>query len=114
MNLGKINDIINERGLRKGVFAQKVGMTRQNLDALIKNNTTKHATIVKIAKELDVPVSFFYEEMGDDVEQDPFPCKNKEEYENEIKFLMQQLHEKSDYIDMLKREIEGLNTELRK
>lgn len=52
--MDRIEDILNERGLSKAAFAEMMGTSRQNVNALLKNPT--RAKLEEIAAALGVPV----------------------------------------------------------
>ncbi len=52
--MDRIEEILNERGLSKAAFAEMMGTSRQNVNALLKNPTK--AKLEKIASVLQVPV----------------------------------------------------------
>jgi len=66
-NLEKIREIADEKNLGIRGLARKVKMAESSVHKLIAVNSTKHKTIVKIAKALDVPVSTFYMDERDSV-----------------------------------------------
>lgn len=52
--MDRIEDILNERGLSKAAFAEMMGTSRQNVNALLKNPT--RAKLEEIAAVLNVPL----------------------------------------------------------
>lgn len=52
--MDRIEEILNQRGLSKAAFAELMGTSRQNVNALLKNPT--RVKLEKIASALDVPV----------------------------------------------------------
>lgn len=52
--MDRIEEILNERGLSKAAFAEMMGTSRQNVNALLKNPT--RAKLEKIASVLQVPL----------------------------------------------------------
>lgn len=52
--MDRIEEILNQRGLSKAAFAELMGTSRQNVNALLKNPT--RAKLEDIAKVLDVPL----------------------------------------------------------
>lgn len=90
MDLQVIKTLCEKRkgGLVK--LASDIGMSVQNLHRCIRENKIQAQDLEKIARELNVPVSYFFDE------EPTTPRKNKRENESE---LVESLHEQ---IDLLK------------
>lgn len=57
IELGKI---LLERRLTVPKLAEKIGMSKQNLYPMIKNNDMHVSTLEKICDVLDVPITYFF------------------------------------------------------
>jgi hypothetical protein len=68
-------------------------------DRIIKDNSTKTETLIKIAQALNVSISTFYDEetIASEAETN-YPNKAFYELQKENTFLKQQLKEKSEYL----------------
>jgi DNA-binding Xre family transcriptional regulator len=63
-NFSYIKYLAEAKGITIRHLAESVGMTDTALHAMIKNNTTKTSTIEAIAKILEVPVGYFFDDMS--------------------------------------------------
>lgn len=89
-NLQYIKSLSESKRLPLSVLAERVGISEQQIHLIVRKNSTKIETLEKIAKELNVPVSYFFDE-------EPVTSgKNKREKESE---LVESLREQ---IDLLK------------
>lgn len=61
MNLSIIKNILEQRKISIKSFAAKVGMTEHGLHQMIRIGSTTTKTLERIAKELDVDTSIFFE-----------------------------------------------------
>ena len=52
--MNRIDELIKEKGYNMTTFAEKMGVTRQNLYAILKSPS--YPTLEKIAETLDVPM----------------------------------------------------------
>ena len=62
MNLSKIKDIAKDQGKTLGSVAAAVGITHAGLNTLMKENSTRVDTLLKIANYLGVPITEFLDE----------------------------------------------------
>lgn len=62
LNLSKIKPLLRQRGMTAQQVAKELGITVQALCKMTRENTTKISTLEQIAKLLDVPVSYFFDE----------------------------------------------------
>lgn len=89
MDFNKIKLTANRKNIKIKLIYDALGMTRQNFDALIKNNSFKVSDIETISRVLRVPVKYWFENSEDlgqiSVVEDP-----KEKY-GDIIFLQEQL-----------------------
>lgn len=111
LRIDKIKPLIKKRGLKISEFPKRFGMTRQNFDHLIKTKRIKSELLQKIADELDVSVSYFYDEgntLNESDEQYTVKKYDCLEEIDQINFLRQQLNEKSNHIKLLEEKIEKL------
>lgn len=58
----ELNKLLNERGIKKKDFASKLHMTDVNLSKILKKDSVDASLLEKIAKELNIPVSYFFTE----------------------------------------------------
>jgi len=61
-NLQLIKPLLDKNNLSVDQFAEKIGLKRGAVYNLIAENSTKIETLEKIAKVLDVPISYFFNE----------------------------------------------------
>ena len=110
LKLAVINDLLIKQGRKKSEFASSIGMSRQNLDRIIKDNSTKPETLARIAKALNAPISIFYEDTDIATESNTNygNAVDISELQKENAFLKQQLKEKTEYLDILKEKIKNL------
>ena len=62
MNLSKIKDIAKDQGKTLGSVAAAVGITHAGLNTLMKENSTRVDTLLKIANYLGVSITEFFDE----------------------------------------------------
>ena len=62
MNLDKIKQIAEKKGISIRKLAEVIEKTEQGLHSAIRNNTLKSIDLEKIAQILEVPISYFFEE----------------------------------------------------
>ena len=97
-NFKKIRELCNNQNITQDKLATAVNLSRQGLRDLIKKNTTKTEIIERIAKELKVPVGYFFDE---------------EETEKADNTMSDQLIKtQTDLIEFLKKENAKLKIEL--
>jgi len=61
--LFKIRDICNERKITLKALARQAGITEHGLQRILKENKARTDTLERIAKVVDVPVSYFFEDL---------------------------------------------------
>lgn len=61
-NFQKIKELAQERNMSLASIAEQVGITKVGMSILIRENKTLTQTIEKIAKVLDVPVGYFFDD----------------------------------------------------
>lgn len=61
-NLQKIKMLCEQRNIQQKELAKRVGITSQSIIDMINRNSTKTEILEKIAKELNVPVGYFFDE----------------------------------------------------
>ena len=61
-NLQKIKILCEQRNIQQKELAKRVGITSQSIIDMINRNSTKTEILEKIAKELNVPVGYFFDE----------------------------------------------------
>lgn len=57
INTTKIETMLAELGLTKAAYAEKCGISRQNISTIIRRGTCEPKTAGKLAQGLGVPVS---------------------------------------------------------
>jgi len=61
MITNNIKTVLKQRKITQAELAEKIGMTRNGLSLSLKNDDFKTSVLAKIAKALDVQVSYFFE-----------------------------------------------------
>lgn len=67
--LQKIKVIAKERGIAINELAEQLGITPQAIHLMVRENSTKTDTLERIAQILQVPVSVFFEEEKETINQ---------------------------------------------
>jgi len=57
-----LNEILAKKKLTIPKLAEKIGMSKQNLYPMIKNNDMHISTLQKICEVLEVPINYFFDE----------------------------------------------------
>jgi transcriptional regulator with XRE-family HTH domain len=120
-HIGNELDIIlsKNRKLKKKDFAEKIGMTDVNLSKIFKKSSIDAELLEKISKILNVPISFWFDEMPSDFQVSQkgngnvignknqvtiSDCENKLEVAyKEIEHLKLRLKDKEEIIEILKK-----------
>jgi len=106
-NLKRIKQIAEDKGMTLKGIASKVGITQAALSLLIKENSTRVDTLIKIADVLDVPVTNFFEtdygfeNSNNGVVGGDFMVNSQKEAGMAIQALIDQLEEKDKQIHKL-------------
>lgn len=106
-NLKRIKQIAEDKGMTLKGIASKVGITQAALSLLIKENSTRVDTLIKIADVLDVPVTNFFEtdygieNSNNGVVGGDFMINSQKEAGMAIEALINQLKAKDRQIDSL-------------
>ena len=89
-----ITELIEKKGLSKAEFAKRMGIVRQNLDAMLESKKKDINTVIKMSEILDVPLMEF---LGFQTERSVYGClyvngkpvlvNSKEEIEELMKTL---------------------------
>ena len=66
--MARIEDLIKEKGFNMTSFAEKMGVTRQNLYAILKSPS--YPSLEKIAETLEVPMWQLFASKEEIIEQD--------------------------------------------
>lgn len=64
INTQRIEMMLAERGLTKAAYAQRCGISRQNVSTIIRRGTCEPKTAGKLAAGLGVPVADIIKEGG--------------------------------------------------
>lgn len=67
--MNRIEDLIKEKGFSMTSFAEKMGITRQNLYAILKSPS--YPSLEKMAEALDVPMWQLFASKEEVINQDP-------------------------------------------
>ena len=62
LNLGKIKQLIRQSGMTMTELSIQLGVSKQALCKMIRENTTKISTLEQIAQIFNVPVTYFFVE----------------------------------------------------
>lgn len=73
MNYNRIKTELERRGITIKDFCRKVDLTEQGLHQMIRNGSMKVDVLERISDELDVPVSFWFDEPTVDEPSKPSP-----------------------------------------
>lgn len=65
-NLRKINEILRKKKISHQELADGVGISRPTISTIMRRNNTTTQTIESIARYLNVPVGYFFDEVGED------------------------------------------------
>jgi transcriptional regulator with XRE-family HTH domain len=108
-----IRDLAEKKNMTIRKLANKIGVTESALHLLIKNGSTKTSTLEKIAKVLDVPVGYFFDEVPSNGNMTNTGSGNQvfnqsgtvtiSECEKENAHLRQLLEEKEKQIELLRK-----------
>jgi len=115
-NLLLIRELARRKNISLRDLADRVGISYQGLQKAIKENSTRQSTLVKIANALDEGVDTFYKYASfDDYIKDKYSNDTLQESKKneEIQSLRQQLKQQSDYINILKKEIDRCHSLLK-
>lgn len=110
-NFKIIKKIAEEKGITLKWLADRVGISQQGLSFILKENTTKVDTLIKIANELQVPISSFFEmdfeggSLNNGIIGGDLMVNSKKEADMTIKALIEQLKVKDQQIDKLLKTI---------
>ena len=96
-------------------MANELGMSRQNLDYCLKNNTMQPDDLYKLSKIVDVPLSYFFEESETSLISEPevsygnkslLDCEHQKELlEQELAHKNEMLRVKEEMIELLKKKL---------
>lgn len=100
MNLLIIKEIARKKNISLVELAKRIGMTNPALHKMISENSTKVDTLEKIAEVLEVPITFFFQELSS---QDL-------SLSDQLNELKQKLRKKEEEFERLSKEFE-LNKE---
>jgi transcriptional regulator with XRE-family HTH domain len=75
-NLSKIRYLMEQKNIKVSDLCGKLNITRQQLYHIIKSNTTSINTLENIAKEFKVPISYFFDDDTNEVQEPPGEYKN--------------------------------------
>lgn len=107
-NLQKIKILCEQRNIQQKELAKRVGITSQSIIDMINRNSTKTEILEKIAKELNVPVGYFFDEAPYSVFGNQNQINNgigqqviMTNEQKEIEYLKQLLEEKERLIQHL-------------
>lgn len=101
MNLLIIKEIARKKNISLVELAKRIGMTNPALHKMISENSTKVDTLEKIAEVLEVPITFFFQELSS---QDL-------SLSGQLNELKEKLRKKEEEYAQLSKEIE-LNIEI--
>ncbi|MEI7675899.1 MAG: helix-turn-helix domain-containing protein [Bacteroidales bacterium] len=99
-NLKKIKDLCDIRNITQVDLAKAVNLSRQSIVDMMERNSTKTEILERISKVLNVPVSYFFDEI--------ITTGNHTEESKSDQLIKTQ----NDLIDMLKKENAALKIEL--
>ncbi len=68
-NLKRIRDLCDEKRLTLKELSEKIGISQNGLQRIMKDNTTRIDTLERIAKVLDVPITAFFQDKYGENEQ---------------------------------------------
>lgn len=63
MNLSKIKFLIENKKVHITQLSEKIDMSEQNLRRCIKKNNMMAADLIKIANVLEVPITYFFDDL---------------------------------------------------
>lgn len=130
-NLQKIKVLAKEKGISINDLAEKLGVTPQAVHLMVRENSTKTDTLERIANILDVPISVFFDEKVENINQTQsgngilqnrgqiYNGINQEEHDElirlreENKYLKEILRDRDERIAELKERIEELKAQLK-
>ena len=112
----KIKALLSEKNITIRALSNMINMSEANIYKCFKRNSMELKHIESIAKALDVPISYFF---NDEIENNS-SVKNNGDKNKNITFQNNNLgdnnnvsvllHDKEEEIERLKREIEHLNS----
>jgi transcriptional regulator with XRE-family HTH domain len=83
-NFNLIKTIAKDKGITMAELADRIGITPSGLTLLIKANSTNTTTIESIARELEVPVGTFFDNIQAEVCDSPHDINSIVAQKNEI------------------------------
>lgn len=99
-NLQRIKDILKEKGLTIRFLAEKLEMSEQGLQKLIRGNSTKIETLESISRILKVSIIEFFD--------DTLPLEENQTISNNDSILLKLLTEKERKIEKLTEELRAM------
>ena len=118
MNLLNIKKISDEKGIKIRFLALKIDKSEQNLHRCIRENKISANDLEKIAKTLEVPITYFFDEVGTEDEKNINAGGNVNigknnsnnntyadcgKYIQEIEYLKKEIKLKDKIIEMLEK-----------
>lgn len=76
----KIREVMRLRRVNQTELAKRIGTSRQNINNLLKSDSCNTNTLQKIAKALNTPISAFFEESTDQVNEPQSTYTKKPKY----------------------------------
>jgi len=69
MNYKKMVDLVKEQNLSDNKIARIMDMTGTGYRDMLKNHTMKVDTLEKVARHFNIPVSYFFDEVGNELNE---------------------------------------------
>jgi transcriptional regulator with XRE-family HTH domain len=103
MNYKKLKELVDKENLSQNKAAAAFGMSAPGYKEMLDNQTMKVETLEKVARHFNLPVSYFFDEVGNELNE-PRP-----EYKNNCCELCR---EKDKQIEELKHDKEWLKSQI--
>ena len=112
-NFQKIRDLMHTKKMQQKDLCETVGITGKTFIDLVNRNSTKTEILERIAKALDTPVGYFFDEEPTKKVEVQKKEENAPIYKKLVEAQEELLKNKDKEISNLKKEVESLKNELR-
>lgn len=108
LNLGKIKQLSKEKGMSLVELSVQLGMSKQSLFKIIRENTTKISTLEQIANYFGVPLNYFF----DDYEENQNQQELTDQERNELVILRERVQSLTIARDALQEQVKFLREQI--
>lgn len=108
LNLGKIKQLARKKGISLVELSVQLGMSKQSLFKIIRENTTKISTLEQIANYFGVPINYFF----DDYEEKQNQKELTDQERNELGILRERVQSLIIARDALQEQVRFLHEQI--